>query len=356
MSQFIQLHLLTAYPPANLNRDDLGRPKTAVMGGATRLRISSQSLKRAWRTSEIFQQALAGKVGTRTKRVGREVAEKLRALGMSEEKAKKAAGAIASKLGKAADDGVSTEQLVHVSPEELAAIDTLVAKLAAEKREPTEDELNLLRKDFQAADIALFGRMVAANPEFNMEAAAQVAHAVTVHRTQVEDDYFTAVDDLNRPWEKAEDSDSGAGHVGEAAFAAGLFYLYLCIDRDALLANLGGDETLTRRTLAALADAALKIAPSGKQNSFASRAYASYCRAEIGHQQPRSLAVAYYKPVAGADYLREAIERLEDTVETMDRAYGATCTSCYRLSVPQGEGTAAELVEFVSRASAGEGG
>ena len=55
MTQFIQLHLLTSYPPSNLNRDDLGRPKSAQIGGVGRLRVSSQSLKRAWRTSEVFQ-------------------------------------------------------------------------------------------------------------------------------------------------------------------------------------------------------------------------------------------------------------------------------------------------------------
>lgn len=349
MSQFIQLHVLTAYPPANLNRDDLGRPKTAEMGGVTRLRISSQSLKRAWRTSEIFQQALAGKVGTRTKRVGRQVLEALLKAGMAEEKAKKVAGAIAAKLGKPGDDGVSTEQLVHVSPQEHAAILELAETLGKEMREPTEEELKVLRRDFQAADIALFGRMVAANSEFNMEAAAQVAHAVTVHRTVVEDDYFTAVDDLNDPSENAEGSDSGAGHVGEAGFAAGLFYTYVCIDRETLKKNLGGDEDLTQRTLAAFAEAVLKVAPSGKQASFASRAYASFCLAEKGDQQPRSLAVAFYKPVAGKDFLTEAIAHLNQAWTKMDQTYGPTAAERYPFSVPEGQGTAAELVAFISR-------
>ncbi len=73
MDRFLQLHLLTSYPPSNLNRDDLGRPKTAVMGGATRLRVSSQSLKRSWRTSEVFDSALKGNIGTRTKGMGLEI-------------------------------------------------------------------------------------------------------------------------------------------------------------------------------------------------------------------------------------------------------------------------------------------
>ena len=73
MSEFIQLHLLTNYAPSNLNRDDLGRPKTAKMGGVDRLRISSQSLKRAWRTSEVFEKAKVGQLGIRTKKFGLEV-------------------------------------------------------------------------------------------------------------------------------------------------------------------------------------------------------------------------------------------------------------------------------------------
>ena len=77
MTEFIQIHALTAYPPSNLNRDDLGRPKTAIIGGGCRLRISSQSLKRAWRSSDLFQEALAGHTGVRTKTLGWKVVEAL---------------------------------------------------------------------------------------------------------------------------------------------------------------------------------------------------------------------------------------------------------------------------------------
>ena len=47
----IELHSLTSHSPANLNRDDLGRPKSAVFGGVNRARISSQAIKRSVRTS-----------------------------------------------------------------------------------------------------------------------------------------------------------------------------------------------------------------------------------------------------------------------------------------------------------------
>src|SRR5512142_2900969 len=101
MSTFIQLHLLTSYPPSNLNRDDLGRPKTAVMGGKTRLRVSSQSLKRAWRTSDIFADAMKGHVGTRTKSMGVEVYNALKNKNVSEANAKAWAKQIAEGFGKA---------------------------------------------------------------------------------------------------------------------------------------------------------------------------------------------------------------------------------------------------------------
>jgi CRISPR system Cascade subunit CasC len=352
MTQFLQLHLLTSYPPSNLNRDDLGRPKTAVLGGARRLRISSQSLKRAWRTSNLLQEALAGHLGTRTKAMGTEVLRALRAGGVPDETAIAAATSIASVFGKAkapkkGEAGktgkVETEQLAHFSPEERAGIDALVAVLVNEKREPKDDELKLLKKQHRAVDIALFGRMLADAPDFNVEAAAQVAHAVTVHATEVEDDYFSAVDDLN-----TGEEDRGAGHIGESEFAAGLFYLYLCLDRDLLVENLSGDEALASQALRSLVEAAAKVAPSGKQASFASRAYASYILAEKGRQQPRSLSVAFLKPVKGGDFLTEAVRRLDETREGFDAVYGATVDASYEMDAAKGSGRFEELLHFAS--------
>jgi CRISPR system Cascade subunit CasC len=121
------------------------------------------------------------------------------------------------------------EQLVHVSPTELATIEALATTLIAEQRAPETNELNLLRANQQAVNIALFGRMLASSPSFNIEAACQVAHAISVHPVTIEDDYFTAVDDLNNGLE-----DTGAAHIGETRFAAGLFYAYICINKELL--------------------------------------------------------------------------------------------------------------------------
>lgn len=325
MSHFIQLHLLTSYPPSNLNRDDLGRPKTAFMGGARRLRVSSQSLKRQWRTSELFESAVDGHKGTRTKRLGKQVFDRIIKAGANEKVAGNSAEKIAGVFGKLrkVDKGekheYEIEQLVHVGPEELKGLETLADTLGAENREPTDDELkDLLARRPTAVDVALFGRMLAAAPSYNVEAACQVAHAITVHAAEVEDDYFTAVDDLN-----TGDEDRGAAHIGEAGFAAGLFYLYICIDRDLLLDNLQGNKELADRAIGALVESAMKISPKGKQNSFGSRAHASYVLAEKGDQQPRSLSASFLQPVNGEGQGVAAIRKLETQAQAFDDAYGA---------------------------------
>lgn len=342
MTRFVQLHLLISYPPANLNRDDLGNPKTARLGGVERLRVSSQSLKRAWRTSELFQQQLAGTIGTRTKRLGCEAFDALVKAGVGEKQAADWAGQIAKVYGAVKKDNpLEIEQLVHIAPEERTSLDALVATLAQEKRAPRDEELDALLHKQTAVDIAMFGRMLASKTEHNGEAAVQVAHAIGVHASAIEDDYFTAVDDLNS-------DDSGAGHIGESGFAAAIFYQYLCIDRDLLKRNLGGDEELTQRALIALTEAAVKVGPSGKQNSFASRAYAHYVLAEKGAQQPRSLSLAFVKPVAGSDYASDAIVVLQRLRDNMDKVYGACADARRELDVLKGEGSLAELLDFVA--------
>lgn len=343
MSRFIQIHTLTSYPPANLNRDDLGRPKTAMMGGVERLRVSSQSLKRHWRTSDLFQEALRSHLGTRTKDVGEKVRQKLLELGVTEKQAEEWAVDIAKVFGKVESGKVKTQQLVFVSPEEWDSIFALVDVLAAEKRKPTSDELKLLAKNTSAADIALFGRMLADSPNYNVEAACQVAHAISVHGITVEDDYFTAVDDLN-----ADQDDRGAAHLGETGFAAALFYGYVCIDRDALLDNLNGDKALANKAIAAMVEAIARVSPKGKQNSFGSHAYASYMMLERGRQQPRSLSAAFLTPIKD-DYLPNAIKALEQQVEHFDRVYGECAEVRNSFNAVSGEGSLKSLIELATQ-------
>lgn len=344
MSNFIQLHVLTSYAPSNLNRDDLGRPKTAKMGGFDRLRVSSQSLKRNWRISDVFENAMAGHVGTRTKRFGMTVFKQLSEAGVSEKKAKQWATEIAAVFGKSKKDSLEIEQLAHLSPAEQDAALTLAKVLAGEDRAPTKDELALLKSDQTAVDIALFGRMLASSPAFNVEAACQVAHALSVHSVTIEDDYFTAVDDLNDGKE-----DAGSSHIGESGFAAALFYSNICINKSQLIENLDGNEAHANQAIRALTEAVMTVSPKGKQNSFASRAYASFALAEKGEQQPRSLSVSFLKPVDDDDMQGAAIEALQKQVENFDKVYGPCADSRCSFNAMTGEGSLAELLDFVSQ-------
>ena len=388
MSRFVQVHALTAYPPANLNRDEMGRPKTALLGDALRLRISSQSLKRAWRKSDVFASYLeepTAQIGTRSKRIGIDwIYSKLVEEGVEPPVAKSWSIDLQRAYGepesedKANDEAeLLNTQLVHVSPVEQAKLLGFVQSLSASLRLGTADEAVevatkaidrrnksqkqdkkkanatlarelaglLLVETSTSIDVALFGRMLASVPRYNFEAAVQVAHAITVHKAAVEDDYFSAVDDLNEGLE-----DKGAAHIGERGYGAGVFYLYICINRELLQANLGGDLGLTAQALEALTYAITQVAPTGMQNSFGSRAHASYVLAEKGNQQPRSLVQAFLKPVkpwGEHDMLSLAVDALAQRRDKFDKVYGTCADSRCHFDVEKGEGSLAEVVTFV---------
>lgn len=358
MTTFLQLHLLTAYAPSNLNRDDTGRPKTAEFGGAQRLRISSQSLKRAWRTSPTFTGRLKDHVGERTQRMGRVVYDHLIERGATEDKATEIAKAIASVFGKLEDDKdrdpVFIKQLSFVAPEERKRAIALADRaLGGEKIEP--DAAALLVKTDGAADIAMFGRMLADHPAYNREAAVQVAHAITTHDAVVEDDYYVAVDDLKDPSDR---EDAGTSFIGVQEFGAGVFYLYACIDCDLLVRNLGGDKGLARDAVTALVECAATVAPRGKQASFASRARALYFLAERGPQQPRSLAAAFIRPVARDemrnDVAAASVARLVKFRAQIDSVYGecADKTASFDLTTENATGSLADVARFAAESVA----
>lgn len=360
MTTFLQLHMLTAYPPSNLNRDDTGRPKTAVFGGVPRLRVSSQSLKRAWRTSLVFADRLGEHVGKRTQRLGDEIRSHLTQRGMGMEQATETAKKIAKVFGKLEDkkdrNQTYIKQLAFVAPEELTRARAMADRaLAGEEIAPDAESL-LVRTD-AAADIAMFGRMLAESPAYNRDAAVQVAHAITTHRAAVEDDYYVAVDDLK---ERAENDDVGTSFIGVQEYGAGLFYLYACIDCDLLVGNLGGDKELAREAVSALIESAATVSPRGKQASFASRARASFALVERGSQQPRTLAAAFLKPVSpgeGQDAEREdinriSIDRLHRFRGQLDTVYGSCADATNSFDVTRGEGRLADIVRFAREAIA----
>ena len=353
MTTFLQFHLLTTYPPSNPNRDDQGRPKQATLGGAPRLRLSSQSLKRALRESPAFQQGLEGHLGTRTKRLGVELQAELAESGVAEGRAREVAIAVANLFSKLEPPKRGETQqpvattLAFVSPDEWGFARDLARKMLDGDALPDGKALKKLvfRHADGAVDIAMFGRMLADDPDFNREAAVQVGHAITTHRALAEEDWYSAVDDLN----KREDG-LGAGHLGEHGFGSGVYYLYACANVDLLIENLAGDRALAAKALEALARALATATPRGKQNSHAHHPRAHLIRVERGHQQPRDLTGAFFKPIRDADLEGASVASLRKLADDLDRAYGPGCDAWLEMRVGE-DGTLDEIARFAGNAA-----
>ncbi|MGR3437960.1 type I-E CRISPR-associated protein Cas7/Cse4/CasC [Salipiger abyssi] len=347
MTTFLQFHLLTTYPLSNPNRDDQGRPKQALIGGSPRLRISSQSLKRAIRESSYFAQDLAGHTGTRTRRLATELKSELIGQGISEQQAGDIATGIGVAFSKLDKDTTNATTLAFISPEEWALARDLAARAVAGEALPEGKELKklVLRRADGAVDIAMFGRMLADSPDYNRDAAVQVAHAFTTHRAQVQDDWFAAVDDL-----KTREEDSGAGHIGEHGFGSGIYYIYACVNVDLLVENLSGDRELAERGIASLVRALATATPKGKQNSHAHHPRAGFIRVERGTEQPRDLSGAFHKAVAADE--RVSIAALNEMAERLDKAYDMSFEHAV-MDVAMGEGSLSEIARFASDAVKG---
>lgn len=254
---------------------------------------------------------------------------------------------------------VKATTLAFISPAEWALAEELAEKAAAGEALPKDKDLKklVLRRADGAVDIAMFGRMLADDADFNRDAAVQVAHAITTHAAQAEEDWYSAVDDLN----KAEDT--GAGHLGETAFGSGIYYQYVCVNCDLLVENLKGDRELAARGLEALAKALPQTTPTGKQNSFAHRPMAFYMRAEAGPRAPRDLSGAFFTPVDRRlrelevnDLERGSVKALEVTAQQIDKCYfdgNAEVSLTLNRHDARNETTLSDIVRFVGQAVRG---
>ena len=304
---FIELHLIQNFSPSNLNRDDTGNPKDCEFGGHRRARISSQSLKRAIRQEPVFANTTKAKNGERSKRMTKPIFEKLVAVGKPEDQAQVVANAaVAAYYSKKEnmDDKKPnhTQFLMYFSQTEIDALTkTLLdnwdeALVAAQGKKSIANLVSQLVKETKyrssAPDIALFGRMLADKTELNIDAACQVAHAISTHRISMEMDFYTAVDELQDP---TDEEGAGAGMMGFTNFNSACFYRYMRIDWQKLVDNLGGDVDLARRTVEGFLRAALDAIPTGKQNSFAA-------------QNPTNLALAIVREDGKSWNLANAFE------------------------------------------------
>jgi len=322
----IELHMLQNFAPSCLNRDDTNAPKDCQFGGFRRARISSQCLKRATRTHPLFAETVGTETAIRSRRLIGEIAQQLVDAGRSQGEANAAAGAIMAQLaGKVGDDG-RTAVAIYIGRAEITRIveaiqdnwDGLMGDGEADSN--TAEKLRkALTKEFKdiagAADIALFGRMIAERTDLNIDAACQVAHAISTHKAAMEMDFYTAVDDLQ------PDEDPGAGMMGTVEFNSSCFYRYSLIDLPQLLENLDRDDDLAARTVDGLLRASVAAIPTGKQHSMAAQNPPSFVMAVVRTSGvPWSLVNAFERPVQVTDYDEKGL--VQQSIEALDAYWG----------------------------------
>lgn len=324
---FVELHMIQSFSPANLNRDDTNNPKDCEFGGVRRGRISSQCIKRAIRTSPIFAEVTGVDTGRRTRWVMRLLRRRLLDGGRPEAEVDLVLPPFVQEYAGKLDSGSPrTAVLIYLSEEELSELtrgllDNWDELLDEETREAAIDHLvkGLIKRAkgvTSAPDIALFGRMLAEKPQLNLEAACQVAHAISTHRVTMDMDFFTAVDDLQT------EEETGAGMMGFTAFDSACFYRYARIDWRQLVQNLDGDADLARRTVEGFLRASVAAVPSGKQNSFAAHNPPSLLLAVVRRDgMGWSVANAFERPI------REQRDGglVEPSAAALDAYWGRLC-------------------------------
>lgn len=378
MSQYINYHVLISHSPSCLNRDDMNMQKTAVFGGARRVRISSQSLKRAMRKSAYYE-SVFGPASTRTRELEKLIplfVEKLkdsfppevvsntmelfvRAHVMEDDGAEDEAAEMDGEKNETKKLAVApwaVEEIrvlcgivkdIALTEEELAKAKEKAGKQKGKKKKPEQDfidealnkkrakaiqgQMDLVRQSYQSAlDIALSGRMATSGLMTSVDGAMAVAHAITTHAVDGDIDWFTAVDDLVN-----DAGDVGAGHLNTQEFSSGVFYRYASLNLKQLQVNLGllpdmkAEETPESRARALDVAAHVlhllaTVVPTAKQNSFAAHNLADFALVSLA-DQPISLANAFERPVPnekGRGYLAPSIATLCDYRRKFTEAYG----------------------------------
>lgn len=298
---YVDFHVLQTVPPSCINRDDTGSPKTAIYGGVTRARVSSQAWKHAMRQAFVEESLLDEEdVGKRTKKVMELVEKEIAALAPEKDAAKLAKKTLDNAGIK--NDEKGTKALFFISQAQIKAMAQLAVEECADKK-----EYKKALSTAPSADIALFGRMVADDPSLNFDAAAQVAHSISTHAVQNEYDYFTAVDDC-----QAEDN-AGAGHLGTVEYNSATLYRYATVNVMELERHLGAKKAA--EVVRSFGEAFIRSMPTGKQNTFANRTLPDAVYVTIREDQPVNLCGAFERAV------RKSLEGYAEPSKSALQAY-----------------------------------
>jgi CRISPR system Cascade subunit CasC len=348
---YLELHMLQNFVPSNLNRDDTGSPKECVFGGVSRARISSQCLKRSIRQSGEFRRVVAGYEAIRTRRLIVEIAERLSDKRPAPENVTKTIAEVFKEAGlerpeqrSAAKDQSGANGDSQATPEEkdntklllfidMRSLDEAVNVFRAHWEAITQGDKEqravaikklgeILVASARVPDIALFGRMIEMDSktpfgklQLGIDGATQVAHAISTHQVAVDEDFYTAVDDL------LPRGDTGAGMMGTIPFNSACYYRYANVDLSQLAKNLR-DRELAIRTTEAFLRAAIVAIPTGKQTSMAAQNPPSLVMAVVRDTNLWSLANAFERPV------RPMEDRglVETSILALDRQWGKLAT------------------------------
>lgn len=335
MTLIIDIHALQTVPPSLINRDDTGAPKTAVFGGVPRQRVSSQAWKRAIRN---FFEHVAGaeSIGKRSRYLPEVIIKKAMEFSpeMSEDDAvaglKKLFKATGSKDGISLEDPKKTEDevegdahsypttkaLLFLSPQQIERAARAIVEKGDEKF--TKSEAQDILDTAHSIDMAMFGRMLADVPTYNIDAAVQVAHAIGVHESEPEFDYFTAVDDVTEDWEE-----TGAAMIGTVQMMSSTLYRFASVNVEALAENLG-DVEAARQASALFVRAFIESMPTGKQNTFANNTLPELVYVAVRDTRSVSLVNAFEEPVAceRGSRVQAAVEVLANEETAIEDAYG----------------------------------
>ena len=342
MTTFIDIHALQTLPPSNINRDDTGSPKSAFFGGVQRQRVSSQAWKSVIRRD--FEEHLdRSKLGVRTRLVADKVVARILELAseFDAESAEEAVVQAFTAVGtpkkhvklekqegeKRISDRAVSNAALFLSNQQIDKLAQAIIEANGEKIPPKQVK-EILNTE-HGIEIALFGRMLADAPDFNVDAACQVAHALSVHGSEPDFDYYTAVDDVVR----SSDDATGASMIGTVEMASSTLYRYANINLDALTANLGEASASVEATLA-FVRAFVSSMPSGKQNSFAARTLPEAVIVTFRNDLPISYVNAFEKAITEVKGRRVAAARaLASEAKNIEEAYGYEPVASYVLAL-----------------------
>lgn len=304
----IEFHILQSFPVTCLNRDDVGAPKTAVIGGSTRARVSSQCWKRQVRLS---MQGFGIELGIRTKKVEQLMAEACVAAGASEEQAQKCGESIAKAL--------SDDTLLFISHTEAKAFAEHARELEFDASKLKDKELAKVAKQalnpaIDALDIALFGRMVAKAADMNVEAAASFAHAISTHRVSNEVEFFTALDDMQ--------DEPGSAHMGSLEFNSATYYRYISLDLGQLAQTLGEEADL-KPAIEAFTKALFVAVPSARQTTQSGASPWEFARVLVRKGQRLQVPFETAVKAEQGGYLQPSVEALKSYLDKKEKMTGS---------------------------------